>query len=150
MKKLLFFFLLLPFYAIAQEDAQPIADADLIIVEAKGNPETALKQLAMLMQEKGYFIQDYNKELLNINATKISNSSYALEVRVNAYIREKEKETFSIYVFGEYNYKNGEDEYHGRATFNNSLLRRLEKNAFEEIDKLIKAYPNGTVKYSKL
>jgi len=150
MKKLVLYILLLPFYAIAQESAQPFPDSNLIIIEVNGRPDSVLKQVALVMQEKGYFIQDYNKELLNISSNRVTDSFYNIKVRVNAYIREKERDVLRIYFFGEYNSKNGEDAYQGNAVYNNNLLRRLERIAFEEMDKLIKAYPRSNIIYSKL
>ncbi|KAA5549576.1 hypothetical protein [Adhaeribacter rhizoryzae] len=150
MKKILLFLFLLPLYALAQEDEKPLPEADLIIVETKGELVMVLKELALVMQEKGYFIEDYNKELLNIIATKRTTSWHSLEIKVNAYIREKENGNLNLYFFGAYNTKNGEEQYQGSANFNNNLLRRNERIAFEEINKLAKAFPGSSVIYGKL
>ncbi len=148
MKYLLFAFLFLPFGLFAQESDKPFKKSDLIIIETTDTPEAALKKLAYLMQDYGYTIIRYDKELNSFLAQKPEGTWSNYLYQVQAFIREKDG--YRIHLFGNYKQVSEDGENLGSASFEEGLLRYTELHFFELLNKIAKAYPGGQVKYGKL
>ena len=149
MKKLfLLIFLFIPAMLFAQESERPFKKADLIIIETSKTPDDALKQLAKLMQDYGYSIIRFDKELNSFLAQKPESDRTSYTYQVQAFIREKDG--VQVHLFGNYKLRSEEGETLGQASFKDGILNRIELDFFQNLDKIAKAFPGGRVKYSKL
>ena len=148
MKRLLFAFLFLPFSLFAQEADKPYKYSNLIIIEINNTPESALKQLAYLMQDYGYAIIRFDKELNSFLAQKPETDRANYTYQVQAFIREKNG--VRIHLFGNYKAVTEDGEDLGQASFQDGLFNHTELDFFKNLNKIAKAFPGGRVKYGKL
>lgn len=149
MKNLLLFFLILsPFSLFAQESDKPFKNANLIIIETTITPETALKQLAFILQDHGYYILRFDKEINSFLAEKPEFERVNYTYQVQASIREQA--SVRIHIFGNYKLRGDGGETLGQASFEEGIFKHPELDFFENINKIAKAFPGGRVKYSKL
>jgi len=145
---LLFAWLLLPGILLAQEAAEPFKDSNLIVVESELPPATALKQVALLLQEKGYFIQKYDPELQSLIADKTSTERDGILYRIQ--ILAQESSGTRLHFFGDFRSGSENGDYFGVAQFDKGILKKSGGYIFDEIIKLAKAVPGKRLWYSKL
>jgi len=149
MKKLLLLILLLfPFIILAQDAAEPFKNADLIIVESELKSVEALKQVALLMQERGYIIQRYDPELLSLVANKTSAEPSNALFRIQVYI--KETPGTRLQFSGDYRFGSKDGDVFGVIQYYTGVFHKLNNVIFLEMEKLAKAVPGSRMYYSKL
>ena len=149
MKKLLLFALFFwPVMLFAQEADEPFKNSDLIIVESDLKPADALKQVALLMQERGFIIQRYSPELQSLVANKTSADPGGILFRIQVFI--KETRGTKLQFSGDYQSGSDDGVYFRAIQYQTGIFQGIHNAIFNEMDKLAKAVSGSKLVYSKL
>ncbi len=145
MKNLFLLFLFFPLLTFGQARSKPFENSNLIIIKTNDTPGDALKKFAYLLQDKGYFIQDFDSELKNVTAFKvIDNTTFY----VQAYLREDQETLINASAFTSYIGEDG--QYLIQAIQDNGLTRGARRKNFNRLEELTKSYPGGLISYGRI
>lgn len=137
--------LLAAIFSYAQ-NITPQKGDNVIIISTTDSAAVAYRKIAMLLQDSGYTLAKTDKELLSLSTEMLDNRFYGNgTMSIAAYVRGDENA--KVYINGSLmvaaiSRTSSPIEFRG-------MKGSPVKNAFDKMDEVAKAYPGGSVSYTK-